>query len=124
LKRRLARKSCGKTRNPGHSLVALRALASQPRDKVKELAMSRCRSILLAILVCTLLSAAPGLAQIQLQGHSQYGGLIRNATSQKCIDVFGSSTSKNANVQQCACNGGGNQRWEFIGRMGSSPFGT
>jgi hypothetical protein len=41
--------------------------------------------------------------------------LIRNANSLKCVDVFGNSTDKNANVQQYNCNGGGNQRWEYVG---------
>jgi hypothetical protein len=39
-------------------------------------------------------------AQVQIEGRSQYGGLIRNVDSGKCIDVFARSTSKNASVQQ------------------------
>jgi hypothetical protein len=60
-------------------------------------------------------------AQMQLQGQSQYGGLLRNVNSGKCIDVFGGSTNKNANIQQFSCNGGGNQRWEFIS-IGNGQF--
>lgn len=60
-------------------------------------------------------------AQVALQGRSQYGGLLRNVNSQKCIDVFGSATNKNANIQQYSCNGGVNQRWEFIG-LGNGQF--
>jgi hypothetical protein len=64
-------------------------------------------------------AAAP--AQIELQGSSQYGGLIRNVNSGKCVDVYGDSTNKGANVQQYVCNGGGNQRWEFIA-LGGDQF--
>ena len=39
----------------------------------------------------------PANAQVQLRGNSQYGGLLRNVNSGKCIDVFGASTNKNAN---------------------------
>jgi Ricin-type beta-trefoil lectin domain len=76
--------------------------------------MSRCRSILFLAMLVSLFGAVATLAQNALQGRSQYGGLLRNVNSQRCIDVFGNSTNKNANVQQYACNGGGNQRWEFI----------
>lgn len=66
-------------------------------------------------------TAYKSLAQAALQGRSQYGGLLRNVNSQKCIDVFGSATNKNANVQQYSCNGGGNQRWEFI-ELGNGQY--
>ena len=80
-----------------------------------------------ACLVCFFISlfslamACACPAQVGLQGRSQYGGLLRNVNSQKCIDVFGGSTSKNANVQQYSCNGGANQRWEFI-ELGNGQF--
>jgi hypothetical protein len=69
----------------------------------------------------SLFSAAAAPAQIELQGSSQYGGLIRNVNSGKCVDVYGDSTNKGANVQQYVCNGGGNQRWEFIA-LGGDQF--
>jgi hypothetical protein len=80
----------------------------------KELTMSRLRSILSLGLFVGLFCAAATPAQTTLQGRSQYGGLIRNVNSGKCVDVFGSSTSKNANVQQFSCNNGPNQRWDFV----------
>ncbi len=76
--------------------------------------MLRSAAIFLALVFFSMLAAASTPAQMELQGRSQYGGLIRNVNSQKCVDVFGGSTSTGANVQQYACNGGGNQRWEFI----------
>jgi hypothetical protein len=76
--------------------------------------MSRSGSILFLVVIVSLFGAPATLAQTALQGRSQYGGLLRNVNSQRCIDVIGSSTDKNANVQQYACNGGGNQRWEFV----------
>src|SRR5271170_6976816 len=76
--------------------------------------MSRPVCIFFLLVFFSLATAHKSPGQTALQGRSQYGGLLRNVNSQKCIDVFGSSTSKNANVQQYACNGGGNQRWEFI----------
>jgi hypothetical protein len=76
--------------------------------------MPRCGSNFFLLVVVSLFGAATMPAQATLQGRSQYGGLIRNVNSQKCIDVFGNSTNKNANVQQFSCNNGANQRWEFI----------
>ena len=76
--------------------------------------MLRHRPILLVVVIVGSFGAAATSAQTTLQGRSQYGGLIRNVNSGKCIDVFGSSTNKNANVQQYSCNNGANQRWEFI----------
>lgn len=58
--------------------------------------------------------SSPAQAQMQLQGRGQYGGLIRNVNSQKCIDVVNASRNPGANVQQFECNGGNNQKWEFI----------
>lgn len=72
-----------------------------------------------AVLTFALSSTSP--AQVMLQGRSQYGGLLRNVNCGKCIDVFGSSTSKSANVQQYSCNGDANQRWEFI-ELGNGQF--
>jgi hypothetical protein len=69
----------------------------------------------------SLFAAASAPAQMDLQGRSQYGGLIRNVNSGKCVDVYGDSTNRGANVQQYACNGGGNQRWEFIA-LGGGQF--
>jgi hypothetical protein len=80
----------------------------------QEVAMSRCGSNLILLVVVSLFGAAATPAQATLQGRSQYGGLLRNVNSQRCIDVFGSSTNKNANVQQFSCNNGANQRWEFV----------
>jgi Ricin-type beta-trefoil lectin domain len=79
------------------------------------------QSMLLVVGIVALFSAASTRTQTTLQGHSQYGGLIRNVNSGRCVDVFGSSTSKNANVQQYACNNGANQRWEFID-LGSGQY--
>ena len=76
--------------------------------------MSRSGSNLFLVLIVSLFAAVITPAQATLQGRAQYGGLIRNLNSLKCIDVFGSSTNKNANVQQFTCNGGANQRWEFV----------
>src|SRR5271169_2999834 len=76
--------------------------------------MSRRLSTFFFSVVLSLAPAYPSSAQVLLQGRSQYGGLLRNVNSQRCIDVFGSSTNKNANVQQFSCNNGANQRWEFI----------
>ena len=76
--------------------------------------MLRWGSNLFLVVIVSLFGAVATPAQITLQGRSQYGGLIRNLNSLKCIDVIGSSTSKNANVQQYNCNGGANQRWEFV----------
>jgi hypothetical protein len=83
--------------------------------------MSQYRSILFFFVLVSSFSAVATPAQNTLQGRSQYGGLLRNVNSQRCVDVFGSSTNKNANVQQYACNGGGNQRWEFVG-LGNGQF--
>jgi hypothetical protein len=83
--------------------------------------MSRCTSMLFLGVAFSLFAAAPALAQMELQGRSQYGGLIRNVNSGKCVDVYGDSTNRGANVQQYACNGGGNQRWEFIA-LGGGQF--
>jgi hypothetical protein len=83
--------------------------------------MSRRRSILLLAVSVGFFSAVAIPAQTALQGHSQYGGLIRNVNSGRCVDVFGSSTSKNANVQQFSCNNGANQRWEFVD-LGSGQY--
>ncbi len=76
--------------------------------------MSRPGSILILVVFVGFFAAAAASAQSTLQGRAQYGGLIRNVNSGKCVDVFGSSASKNANVQQFSCNGGNNQRWEFV----------
>jgi beta-xylosidase len=38
---------------------------------------------------------------------------LTNRNSGKCLDVAGSSSTDGANVQQYACNGGGNQRWRL-----------
>ena len=73
------------------------------------------RSLLFLVVIVSFFGATSMPAQTALQGPAQYGGLIRNLNSLKCIDVFGSSTDKNANVQQYNCNGGANQRWEFVG---------
>jgi hypothetical protein len=100
-------------------------LAGQPPAKrathLKGFFMSPRRSIFLFAVFISLSSASPARAQTALQGRSQYGGLLRNVNSQKCIDVFGSSTNKNANIQQYNCNGGANQRWEFI-ELGNGQF--
>jgi hypothetical protein len=101
-------------REPYTSFVAQRAYHQPPVQLLQEVAMSRSIFIFLSLVVCSLLAAILLPAQVQLQGRSQYGGLIRNVNTQKCIDVIGASTNKGANVQQYACNGGGNQRW-FIG---------
>jgi hypothetical protein len=76
--------------------------------------MSRLRSILSLVVFVGFFCVAATPAQTTLQGRSQYGGLIRNVNSGKCVDVFGSSTNKNANVQQFSCNNGANQRWDFV----------
>jgi hypothetical protein len=40
---------------------------------------------------------------------------IRTGTApDKCVDVVGSGTADGTNVQQYTCNGGVNQRWQFI----------
>jgi Ricin-type beta-trefoil lectin domain len=83
--------------------------------------MSRIFSIFLALSTAASFTTIAANARLQLQGNSQYGGLLRNVNSGKCIDVFGASTNKNANIQQYACNGGGNQRWEFI-NIGNGQF--
>ena len=83
--------------------------------------MSRCGSILFLVIFVSFFGATATPPQNTLQGRSLYGGLLRNINSQRCIDVFGSSADKNANVQQYACNGGGNQRWEFI-ELGNGQF--
>lgn len=76
--------------------------------------MSRPASILSLVVIVAFFGAAATPAQTTLQGRSQYGGLIRNVSSGRCVDVFGGSTNKNANVQQFSCNNGANQRWEFV----------
>jgi hypothetical protein len=76
--------------------------------------VSRPVSILMIVVFVGFFCAVVTSGQTTLQGRSQYGGLIRNVNSGKCIDVFGSSTNKNANVQQFSCSNGANQRWEFI----------
>jgi hypothetical protein len=83
--------------------------------------MSKYRPILFLFVLGSFFGAVATPAQMTLQGRSQYGGLLRNINSQRCIDVIGSSTSKNANIQQYACNGGGNQRWEFVD-LGNGQF--
>jgi hypothetical protein len=80
----------------------------------KEFTVSRCPSILLLVVFVGFFGVVATPAQTTLQGRSQYGGLIRNVNSGRCVDVFGSSTNKNANVQQFSCNNGANQRWEFV----------
>jgi hypothetical protein len=80
----------------------------------KELTVSRPASILPLVVIVAFFGAAATSAQTTLQGRSQYGGLIRNVNSGRCVDVFGGSTNKNANVQQFSCNNGANQRWEFV----------
>jgi len=72
------------------------------------------RPILFLVVIVSFFGAAATRAQTALQGRSQYGGLLRNLNSLKCIDVVASSTAKKANVQQYNCNGGANQRWEFV----------
>ena len=57
----------------------------------------------------------------QLPGRVQYSATIINRSSQKCIDVASSSRSQGGNVQQCRCNGGLNQRWDFIS-LGRNEF--
>ncbi len=83
--------------------------------------MSRRGSILLLAVIAGSFGAVATPAQATLQGNSQYAGLIRNVNSGKCVDVFGNSTNKNANVQQFNCNGGANQRWEFVD-LGSGQY--
>jgi hypothetical protein len=83
--------------------------------------MSRCTSMLFLGVAFSLFAAASAPAQMDLHRRSQYGGLIRNVNSGKCVDVYGDSTNRGANVQQYACNGGGNQRWEFIA-LGGGQF--
>src|SRR5208282_1624408 len=73
----------------------------------KELTMSRCGSNLFLVVIVSFFGAVTTPAQTTLQGRSQYGGLLRNVNSQRCIDVFGSSTSKNANVQNYGGKVGG-----------------
>lgn len=58
--------------------------------------MSRSFSIFFLTSIGLAFGALQADAQMQLQGQSQYGGLLRNVNSGKCIDVFGGSTSKNA----------------------------
>jgi Ricin-type beta-trefoil lectin domain/Protein of unknown function (DUF3011) len=78
--------------------------------------MPRLGSFLHFLMTASLFLAAssPAQGQMQLQGRGQYGGLIRNVNSQKCVDVANGSRSPRANVQQFECNGGANQRWEFV----------
>jgi hypothetical protein len=47
--------------------------------------MSRCSSILLLIGFVGFFGAVATPAQTTLQGRSQYGGLLRNVNSQRCI---------------------------------------
>lgn len=115
------RKWCDKKRRQVKSGRLAGPPPANRATQLQEHTMSRFVSVLLFIISSSMLSAAATPAQMQLQGRSQYGGLLRNVNSQKCIDVFGGSTSKNANVQQYACNGGANQRWEFID-LGNGQF--
>lgn len=71
--------------------------------------------------VLVLLLSPAILAQVALSGPSQYGGLIRSVGSGKCVDVEGASRRAGGNVQLYSCNGGANQKWEFIG-LGNGQY--
>ena len=83
--------------------------------------MSRSGSNCLLGVVFTLFTAATAFAQIQLQGQSRYGGLIGNINSQKSVDVFGAARTRTQMCSSIACNGGRNQRWEFVD-LGNGQF--
>ena len=57
----------------------------------------------------------------QPPGRVQYSATIINRNSQRCLDVASSSRSQGGNVQQFRCNGGPNQRWDFIS-LGRNEF--
>ena len=63
----------------------------------------------------------PPFAGPQPPGRVQFSGTVINANARKCLDVASRSTSAGGNVQIFRCNGGLNQRWDFIS-LGRNEF--
>ena len=62
----------------------------------------------------------PGVGP-QPPGRVQFSGTVTNRNAGRCLDVASSSRSPGGNVQIFRCNGGLNQRWDFIS-LGRNEF--